>query len=208
MSLLLLNQPISSTVNYVDMVVYASANGLLDVNVTRLLGLAANPFATGDLSVDLSRLVSLAANPFATGTLYVRLTGNNPDPVLAISNRFDGMRNTAQRIIEKNGELASWLVKRDAGGPAWNPTGATDVTHEVFMVFLPVERFGKETKTESDTEQRKGSMLIYMPPVSFEPSAKDVIFRPATGKNYRIVSLDAVRPNSEQTILYKILVDG
>lgn len=118
---------------------------------------------------------------------------------------FDRQVETAQRLIEKNGQLVYWRKASsevDSNAP-WKPT-ATDLPIDtpVKIVFLPTGRIGEElVRFIKGSEVTTGSVSGLMPAVDFEPSAKDTVIR--NGKELRISSVDPLSPNGE-IILYTI----
>jgi hypothetical protein len=116
---------------------------------------------------------------------------------------YDDMSATALSLIDEFGQAATWRQIRASGGPKpYDPTGRTVVDFPVTLVFLPVKRIGRETVSQSATEQRKGGVRVFMGQVSgFVPSAKDVIVR--GGKELRIASIQETNP-AGTPVLYEI----
>lgn len=120
---------------------------------------------------------------------------------------FDRQIATAKRLIEKNGELSQWVVRtQNAPNPdtPWIPTGETDVSNPVKIVFLPVgTRFLELVQMIAKTEVPTGSQKGLMAAVDFVPQIDAVIIRPSGDRQYKVKSIDTISPNG-QIILYKL----
>lgn len=121
--------------------------------------------------------------------------------------QFDRAIATAKKLIAKNGQSVKWRVVRE-GAPVdpskpWKPSAPiSNVEHDVFVCFLPVDKEMREfIRYIRGSEVATGSEMGLMGAVAFEPSQKDVVIR--NGIEYRIKSIDRLAPNGDP-ILYTV----
>lgn len=117
---------------------------------------------------------------------------------------YSRMVATALRLVERFGVAVTWRQLVDTTINPIEPTTAA-TNFAAVMAFVPTERIGHETRSDSDSEQRKGAVTGYMGPVvGYTPTAKDVVIR--NGKTLRIKSFDEVKP-AGATVLYIVTFD-
>ena len=128
-----------------------------------------------------------------------------------MAQRFDRAIATAQRLIERNGQLVVWRgltngAPSDADKP-WLPSDSVPVNHDVFICFVPVkDRATRQFFAElSGREVVVGSLAGLMGNVTFEPTLKDVVIR--DGTELAIDTIDLLSPNG-QKVLWTIEFKG
>lgn len=122
--------------------------------------------------------------------------------------RFDRQIATANKLIQKNGQLVVWKsvttgAPADAAMP-WKPTVAVDPQHDAYICFLPINRQMTQlfNYLRGTNDIPTGSVMGLMAGnVAFAPKLKDVVMR--DGDTLRIKSIDLLSPNG-QKILYTI----
>lgn len=115
--------------------------------------------------------------------------------------RFDRQVATAQRLIQKNGQLVQWkqTEKDSSVTEPWNQVATDPVLNDVYICFLPSNdpwiRYIKGSDVVS------GNVYGLMGSVSFTPSTEDVVLRDS--EELRISDIKLLSPNG-QKILYTI----
>ncbi len=115
--------------------------------------------------------------------------------------QFDRQVATAQKLIAKNGQDATWRIINDPvpvdPDEPWNPGPAVPVDKTVKICFLPLTLKDQESLSYIlGTEVPKGA-------VDFEPNLKDVVVR--DGIEHRIATIKDLSPNG-QKILYTMIL--
>jgi hypothetical protein len=120
---------------------------------------------------------------------------------------YDRQIASAQRMIEKYGEVVTWLQRVATGGTAAKP-GSTTTTEiaGVRMAFLPIDREYLDTYVSKMklTDIPTGMVQAFMGQVAFTPTDKDGVRR-SNGEVLNIVDDNAIEvydPNGEGVILY------
>jgi len=119
--------------------------------------------------------------------------------------RFDRAIATAERLIAKNGQAATW---RKTTAPVDDPTkpwlNGTPVVadDDCVICFLPINKEMRDMLTFiRGTEVLGGAVMGLMGQVEFEPNPTDTVVR--DGVVYTINNLDILAPNG-QVVLYTI----
>lgn len=120
---------------------------------------------------------------------------------------YDRQRATATRLIAKYGERCTWTnttgVKTDDNTP-WLGGEIVKADHSVNIAFFTSNsQIEHLIQAMAGTSIPHGETIGYMATVSFSPSIADVVTR-SNGEQYRVKSIDPLRPNGEATILYTL----
>lgn len=117
---------------------------------------------------------------------------------------FDRQILTAQRLIEKYGQLVVWrqyTVTTPVASEPWNKTN-TPVNNEAWICFLPLKQETKKTlQALTGNEIPTGQFYGLMGAVNFIPSPKDKVIRDS--KEITVKDFKILNPNG-QIILYTI----
>jgi len=124
---------------------------------------------------------------------------------------YDKIIATAQRLIEKKGQLVQWHsvpnpIIADSNEP-WIVTEPVPVTHDVYICFVPVRdrEMRKFLAYIKGSEVPTGRLAGLMGAVNFEPAIKDEVVR--DGALLKLADIDLLSPNG-QKVLYTIEFEG
>ena len=128
-----------------------------------------------------------------------------------MAQRFDRAIATAQRLIERNGQLVQWRSLEN-GTPAdpdkpWLPGNSVPTNTDVYICFVPIkDRATRQFFAElANREVTIGSLAGLMANVPFDPTLKAVVIR--DGIELAIETIDLLSPNG-QKILWTIEFKG
>jgi hypothetical protein len=119
---------------------------------------------------------------------------------------YDRPIATAKRLIEKKGQVCTWIqhilgTPSDADKP-WLTGNDEIVSLPVSIVFLSANRINNEfIRALLGTEVTVGTVKGIMAGQTFEPTKKDIVIR--GDKTLRIKNIDPVKP-AEDAILHII----
>lgn len=119
---------------------------------------------------------------------------------------FDRQIALALRLIAKYGETSQFIVRTaNAVDPAtpWIPTGETDVSNDVKIVYLSNGKGNELFKMLLKSDVPTGGQRGLMAAVNFDPKIDSVIVRPSASRQYKLKTIDPIAPNGEM-ILYKL----
>lgn len=120
---------------------------------------------------------------------------------------YDSLIATAKRMISEKGQTVTWRqLTTTPGAKSWEAGDNVQTDNSVKMVFLPNERYERETlRYLAGTDVPNGNTIGYMAQVSFSPSLKDVVIQ--DGVERAIGSIKEYAPNGTP-ILYVIEFRG
>jgi hypothetical protein len=121
---------------------------------------------------------------------------------------FDRQKQSAKRMIEKNGQKVTWRIinnpETETGKP-WRTLAFKPEDKQVKIVFIPANRENFQTycPMKSAAEVIKISVigLLAASSVTFKPNNKDIVLRGET--TLKISFIDELAPDGEP-ILYTI----
>lgn len=122
--------------------------------------------------------------------------------------RFDRAIATAERLIDRNGQLVQWRTYAD-GAPSdaskpWKPGQGGETNSDVVICFLPLDKESRELfrylrgTNDVPTGFLQGLMKGN---IAFVPALNDVVVR--DGEMLRIRSIELLSPNG-QKVLYTV----
>ena len=122
--------------------------------------------------------------------------------------RFDRAIATAERLINRNGQLVQWRSYADGAPPdtskPWKPGQGGETNTDVVICFLPQDKESRELfrylrgTNDVPTGFLQGLMKGN---ISFVPALSDVVVR--DGEIMRIRSIELLSPNG-QKVLYTV----